>query len=182
MNIPTIEKINIPPGTLIASAFPRTHYADAYRARLPASSSRDIEQLTRMLFATTPQWIEALLRTRDRIVGVIGLKTAPEATKRDLEHIVFQPGSAFGLFKVFERADNEIMMGEDDSHLDFRVSVLLQQAGEADWLIVSTVVRFNNWLGRAYFLPVHPLHQLIVPAMMRSAIRKQMRRSLHSSA
>ena len=68
-----------------------------------------------------------------------------------------------------------ILLGEDDRHLDFRLSVLRQRGGTADWVVVSTVVRFNNWLGRAYFLPVRPLHQLIVPAILRSALRKQMR-------
>ena len=37
--------------------------------------------------------------------------------------------------------------------------------------MVSTIVRFNNWLGRLYFLPVRPIHRLIVPAMLRNGLR-----------
>ena len=38
--------------------------------------------------------------------------------------------------------------------------------------IVSTVVQFKSWLGRAYFLLVRPFHKLIVPAMLRTAYQR----------
>jgi hypothetical protein len=38
-------------------------------------------------------------------------------------------------------------------------------------VVVSTIVRFHNWLGRAYFVPVRPFHRLIVPAMIRYGLR-----------
>jgi hypothetical protein len=72
---------------------------------------------------------------------------------------------------VFDRRPDELLLGEDDRHLDFRVSVLLRDEGEAQWATVTTVVRFHNALGRAYFAVVRPFHQLIVPALMRRALR-----------
>lgn len=59
------------------------------------------------------------------------------------------------------------MLGEDDQHLDYRVSVRLEREQGKCWVVVSTVVKFNNGLGRAYFVPVRPVHKIIVPAMMR---------------
>jgi hypothetical protein len=50
--------------------------------------------------------------------------------------------------------------------------VLLQHDQGAVWAVVSTVVRFNHWFERVYFLPVRPFHRLIVPAMMRSGLRR----------
>jgi phytoene dehydrogenase-like protein len=173
MNVLTIEKIAIPRGTLVASVFPRTDYADAYRAKLPAGAPRDIDAITRASFSAAPRWVHALMALRDRIVSVIGLKTSGKG-ERNLENLTFEPGASFGVFRVFARNADEILLGEDDRHLDFRVSVLRQTEDATDWVVVSTVVRFNNWLGRAYFLPVRLFHRLIVPAMIRSAIRKQM--------
>jgi Protein of unknown function (DUF2867) len=72
-----------------------------------------------------------------------------------------------GVFKVLDRQDDEILLGEDDRHLNFRASVQLKREAEKCWAIVSTVVQFNNWLGHAYFVPVRPIHKIIVLAMMR---------------
>jgi Protein of unknown function (DUF2867) len=106
--------------------------------------------------------------------GLVGLKIAPRNARIDLAHASLQPGESVGLFKVYQRSEDEILMGEDDRHLDFRVSVLLQVRHDERWAVITTVVRFNNWLGRVYFLPVRPLHRLIVPAMMRNAVRRLM--------
>jgi hypothetical protein len=176
-----IEHISIPRDSLIASVFPRFDYADAYRVRLPPGAPTDIETLTRMALGTAPRWVHALMALRDRIVGVVGLKTSPR-NQGDLARTPLEPGAAFGIFRVFARSADEILLGEDDRHLDFRVSVLRQSDGTANWAIVSTVVRFNNWLGRAYFLPVRPLHRVIVPAMMRSALQRHAYGSTHSGA
>jgi hypothetical protein len=111
------------------------------------------------------------MRLRDRLVGIIGLKTASRLVRRDLGHDTLQVGDRLGIFKVFDRRSDELLLGEDDRHLDFRVSVLVKNDGSADWAIISTVVRFNSWLGRAYFLPVRQFHKLIVPAMLRNAYR-----------
>ena len=176
-----VEPISIPRDSLIAGVFPRIDYADAYRVRLPPGAPSDVERLTRIAIAATPGWIHALMDLRDRIVRVAGLKTTPhqhgEAAQTPL-----QPGAALGIFRVIARSADELLLGEDDRHLDFRLSVLRQSAGAADWAIVSTVVRFNSWLGRAYFLPVRPMHRLIVPAIMRSALRRHTRSSAHSGA
>lgn len=164
-----VEQIDIPRDSLIASVFPQVDYADAYRVRLPPGAPSDIETLTRLALGATPGWIHALMALRDRIARIAGLKTTPH-DQGEPARAPLQPGSALGIFRVFARSADELLLGEDDRHLDFRLSVLRQSDGAADWVIVSTVVRFNNWLGRAYFLPVRPLHQLIVPALMRSAL------------
>jgi hypothetical protein len=176
-----VERVSIPRGSLISSVFPQFDYADAYRIRLPASGPSDIDALVRVALGAAPRWACALMALRDRVVRIVGLKTTPSG-ERDCAPTSFQPGARCGIFRVFARSADEILLGEDDRHLDFRLSVLRQRGGAADWAVVSTVVRFNNWLGRAYFLPVRPLHQLIVPAILRSALRKQMRGSMHSGA
>ena len=165
-----VEQVAVPAATLAAGAFAHADYADAYRVRLPDGGPRDLDALVRATFAAVPGWVRALMRLRDGIVSVIGLKTARAGVR--LDRVALQPGASLGIFRVFARSADEILLGEDDRHLDFRVGVLLQREREIDWVVVSTVVRFNSWLGRAYFLPVRPLHRLIVPAMLRSALRR----------
>lgn len=172
MRQPSVQKVDLPAQTLAARAFERPDYADAYRVRLPDGVPNDLDALARAALTSTPRWVALLMRLRDRLAGIIGLKTTGQVSRRDTSQATLQVGDQLGIFKIFERRADELLLGEDDRHLDFRVSVLLQHDGSADWAIVSTVVRFNNWLGRAYFLPVRQFHKLIVPAMLRNAYRR----------
>ncbi|HJV20387.1 MAG TPA: DUF2867 domain-containing protein, partial [Sediminibacterium sp.] len=65
-------------------------------------------------------------------------------------------------------------LGEDDKHLNFRVSLLINRQSdycENKKIIISTTVKFNNWFGRLYFLLVRPFHKLIVPIMLKGIIK-----------
>jgi hypothetical protein len=72
---------------------------------------------------------------------------------------------------VVARDEQEILLDEDDCHLDFRLSLRLEPMGPRHRLTVSTAVHFHGRAGRLYFLPVGPLHRVIVPAMMRRMTR-----------
>ena len=102
---------------------------------------------------------------RDGTVGRFGLKTAAGLRRSSADRI--------GLFRIYERSQREIVLGEDDSHLDFRVSVLTCSrplAGEsANFIVVSTVVHCHNLLGRCYIALIAPFHRLIVKAGLRRA-------------
>lgn len=108
---------------------------------------------------------------------MLGLKTAGEPSGRDKELEAFkcEPGEQIGLFKVFDKTDTEVVLGEDDKHLDFRVSLFLEQQDPnfpGKHLTISTTVRFNNWFGKVYFIPVRPFHKLIVPVMLKGILHK----------
>jgi hypothetical protein len=160
-----VEKVDVPQPSRIAGALTPVDYADAYRVALPADFPPGVVAFARRLFDSRPAWVDGLMSTRDLAVAFLGLKTAPRSAAGVA---TFEPGSKLGLFRVFERTEREILLGQDDKHLDFRLSLLLDGSGHA---IVTTVVKFNRLLGRAYFAPVRPLHRLIVPAMMRAAVR-----------
>jgi hypothetical protein len=172
MRQPNVQIVELPTGTLVARAFPHVDYADAYRVRLPAGVPNDLDSVARATLGAAPGWVTLLMWLRDRIVSTIGLKTSPRSAQRDRGQAMLQVGDTLGIFRVFDRSADELLLGEDDRHLDFRLSVLVRNDGSADWAFVSTIVRFNSWLGRAYFLPVRQFHKLIVPAMIRSAYQR----------
>lgn len=160
-----IEEVSIPNQSLVFCAFEHMDYADAYTIKLTASAPQSVDMLTQAIFSQMPNWIWMLLRLRDYLVRPLGLKTS-QAAKPDITPAPLQPGMKVGIFEVWDRTSNEILMGEDDNHLDYRVSVYLKHDAGSAWVVVSTVVRFNNWLGKIYFLPVQPIHRRIVPALM----------------
>ncbi len=165
MHMSRVTEVELPPDSLIARAFDRVDYADAFHIALPVDD-RGVDDVLRASFAAMPGWMSGLLRARDAAMRPFGLRPAGGAGARVPER--FEVGDAMGLFRVHARSEREIVVGEDDRHLDFRASFLRES--ERD-LVVSTVVAYRNALGRAYFAVVGPGHRVIVPALMRATAR-----------
>ena len=162
LTIPT--PVTIPVHSGIAHAYPSVQLADAYAIALPAGASTDPEVLARFMFAHQPAWIGRLMRVRDTIVSWFGLKTGRHLAALAID----APTRRVGIFKIYSVDDTEIVVGEDDTHLDFRVSVL-RSRGPAPQLTVSTVVHCHNRLGRVYLLAIAPFHRMVVKASLRRA-------------
>ncbi|MDR3327959.1 MAG: DUF2867 domain-containing protein [Prevotellaceae bacterium] len=148
-------KLNkIPDKSAISNGFETVDYCDSYRIIYPADKS--IEQITNELFKL-PDWVTLLLKTRDSIVGIFGLKTGKD--REDGQR----------LFPIIEQNKNELVMGENDSHLNFRVSVLIDR--ENAFVYVTTLVHYNNIWGKLYFMPVKPFHKIIMKSLIKSNLK-----------
>ncbi|MFK8054781.1 MAG: DUF2867 domain-containing protein [Saprospiraceae bacterium] len=165
VKLPTVSSLS---GTLY-------HYADSYEGHYldeeDCISSKDI---AKAFFSYSPEWAEKLFDLRNRIVGIVGLKTPDKSLNRkeQLEQFACEPDERLGLFKVFSRSEDEVIIGEDDKHLNFRVSLLKEPTSTlaVKRLTISTTVYYHNAFGRLYFLPVQPFHKLIVPKMLEGMI------------
>ncbi|PJJ61219.1 DUF2867 domain-containing protein [Hymenobacter chitinivorans] len=157
------------PGRSALAATP-AHYTDAYRVVLPAHAPQEAPAVAQWLFGPGPAWVGGLMRLRDWLVRPFGLRTFPAAT-RPAPGTPLTTGGQLGPFRVFDVSPGEIILGQNDRHLDFRVSVLVEEAGPA--AVVTTVVQFHNWFGRAYFTLIKPFHHLVVPALLRRAAGRQ---------
>jgi Protein of unknown function (DUF2867) len=82
----------------------------------------------------------------------------------------FAVGERVGLFAVQAIFANELILGLDDKHLNFRVSVLRSAQDGIEKVTVSTVVELNNLLGRAYLFVIKPFHKLIVRSILQNAL------------
>jgi hypothetical protein len=166
-----VRAVPVPAGSLVATAFAITNYADAYAIDLPDGGAFDVDTLTRLIATSAPRWAEQLMWLRNRIVSVFGLRT-PDALVPTLSTAPLQPGDTAGIFEVLARSDDEILFGGDDRHLDFRGSMLLQRDAARCQAILSTVVHYNNWTGRVYFFFIRPFHRLIVSSLLRNLGRR----------
>ena len=73
-----------------------------------------------------------------------------------------------GIFTLLSNTDEEALLGDSDKHPDVVLSVY-KHAPDAQGLralSTTTVVHVHNLLGRAYMLPVTPMHRLIAPAVL----------------
>jgi len=155
----------IPRASRIQQAYASTDLADAYEISLPAGATSDPTSLARCIFSNQPAWVLMLMQVRDWAVRGLGLKTAGGLRKSKDNRI--------GIFKIYEAHESEIIVGEDDKHLDFRVSVLhrvgTSQNRNAASVVVSTVVHCHNRLGRLYIAAIAPFHRRVVKALLHRA-------------
>jgi hypothetical protein len=165
-----VAAVSLPPESRVTMQYAKVDPADAYSIELPAGTSKDPEVLARFIFSQLPPWMRVLMKMRDTVGAGFGLKTARQLTRADAaDH-----ENRVGIFKVYSREPAEIILGEDDKHLDFRLSVLSSDAGSSPGrqrLILSTVVHCHNRLGRIYLFIIAPFHRLLVKSSMRHAAR-----------
>jgi hypothetical protein len=127
---------------------------------IEGQTSYSAKELACMIFEEQPGWIRFLMDLRNRIVSPLGLKTGHEKVFQldDAANSDQSNDSTVGLFQIFQQSEDEILLGADDWHLDFRVSIqkLQGQVQLASW------VRPHNWIGQAYLMLIMPFHHLIV--------------------
>ena len=187
---PEVRKVAIRLHTgMIRGLLSRIDYQDTFEAELPQGCTLPLHVLAHHMFAHSPKAVERLMRLRDMIVGPLGLKTADKAAHtrgtyaQDGESgkagdTLPEPaiGDRLGIFRLVHKEENLLLFKESDTHLDFVLALERVTGNETehrtDRLRLSTCVRFNNTLGRAYFLVVRPFHERIVPMCMREGLER----------
>lgn len=104
---------------------------------------------------TMPGWTKALMNLRNTLMKPFGLKTESSET-----------GDG-AIFPVEYEGEDELIIGTDDRHLDFRIC-LMQKDGR---LHMATWVHRNNAFGTAYLALIKPFHVLIARNTMRRIAR-----------
>ena len=162
-----VMPVSLPPESGIARVYESPNLADAYSIELPPGALAEPELLARFIFSHQPRWVSTLTAIRDSLVGGLGLKTARQLTSLGAE----SKTGRLGIFKIYGTSSNEVVLGEDDKHLDFRLSVLCSHQAPRGkrYLTLSTVVHCHNRLGRLYILVIAPFHRLVVQSSLRRA-------------
>jgi hypothetical protein len=160
----TVRSDKIPDSSIISNGFGRTDYCDSYR--IARQTDETVDEITSQIF-NVPQWVAGLMKIRNSLVKIFGLKAGKNGKAN--EAACYPTGSKAGYFTVMERGADEIVMGEDDRHLCFSASVLVDR--EQSFIYLTTIVRFHNVWGRIYFLPVKPFHRLIVKSLLKRQAR-----------
>jgi hypothetical protein len=163
-----VKQVALPSQSAVATAFKSVNLADAFSIQLPSDASIDPDVLARFIFSVQPSWIGALMNARDAIVAGLGLKTAKHLATLSSDATV----PRISIFRVFGTSETEVVLGENDKHLDFRVSILCTPGSRPDTgnqLTMSTVVHCHNLLGRTYLSVIAPFHRQVVKASLRSA-------------
>jgi hypothetical protein len=162
LRVPVTRRPDVLDADSIArGALPAVDYLDVYGTTVEEGASLD-DVAHRVLAGRPP----SLMRLRDALVRPFGLKVSPKGPRQRPSFVV---GERLGIFTLFARTKDEMLLGEDDRHLDFRVCLRVREGGQAT---LATLVRFRNVWGRAYFTLVRPFHALVVKHMLGRASRQ----------
>src|SRR4029077_6783776 len=171
--------VPVPSDSVLAPLYVRADLLDAFAIHLPAGASDDLEVLARVLFERQAggvralTWggeagvIRALTWLRYAMMATVGFKSC-----RAIGAAAAARGSVIGYFPLLSKSARELVVGEDDRHLDFRVANLLRTgAAGGRELVVVTVVHCHNRLGRTYLAVIAPFHRTILRANLERAVR-----------
>ena len=126
----------------------------------------NLNEISNIIFNTTPKWITSLFKIRNKMVKLIGLKyTKPTNYNTD-----YKVGGYVSFFKIFYISDDEIILGANDKHLNFR-AVINNTKAEINNIKVTTLVEYNNVKGKIYMSLIKPFHRLVVMKMVSQAFK-----------
>ena len=158
--------VPVPSDSVLAPLYVGADLLDAFAIHLPAGAN-DLEVLARAGFERPAGWIRALTRVRDAVMATVGVKSS-----RAIGAAAAARGPVIGYFPLLSKSAGELVVGEDDRHLDFRVAILLRTgAAGGRELVVVTVVHCHNRLGRTYLAVIAPFHRAIARANLEQAAR-----------
>lgn len=126
-------------------------YVDSYSATVADGSPMTADVLFERMFIQLPPFVLQMLKLRDVLVKPFGLKTGVTFRER-----------------IIERDEEEIIIGAQDKHLSFWVSVYCTKPNNSpQTTAITTVVKYHNFMGKCYFAAIKPFHKFIVRRLFR---------------
>lgn len=163
---PTVTEQPPPIQSRLADWYEHADLVDSFAVQFPEGAYTNIRAIGQAILGQPAPWFRALLSIRDGIVRPFGLQTSADLRAANAE------GDRIDFFPILSADENELILGENDKHLDFRMSLLLQKAADgSDLVFATTVVRCNNRLGRVYLAAIRPLHRLVVRSSLHRAAK-----------
>ncbi len=137
-----VTKTSLPASSNLHSHFESSDFLDCYcvESELSARAAAEVA-------FDPPAWAAALMKLRNLLVSPWGLTTA---ISEDIE--------SAGMFPIDIESEDELILGFDDKHLNFRISVMQKE----QHVYLATWVHPNNIGGRLYLAAILPFHILIV--------------------
>ncbi|WP_347070131.1 DUF2867 domain-containing protein [Flavobacterium sp. WV_118_3] len=158
-----VIEVTYMPGEKVLSNLTRIDFSDTFATTNHINS---ITEITQLIFGRSPKWIRALFAVRNFIVRFIGLKNNKPADYK----VGFEIGHYIGFFRIFSITENEMLLGADDTHLNFRAVITNSQTPLYN-IKVTTLVSYNNRKGRIYMQFIKPFHRMVVKNMVRQAYK-----------
>ncbi len=154
---------SIPTTPGIHQALPKVDFSDCFAT---TNKSDSLETIAHLIFNNPPAWVKALYALRNALAGLVRLKHRMPTDY----HTRYEPGGYIGFFRIFLIDERELIMGLNDKHLNFRVSIF-DSTQEKYNIKVTTLVEYNNSMGKVYMSIIRPFHVMVVKSMVKKAYK-----------
>jgi hypothetical protein len=155
--------------SLIINHCKNPDYFDSFSYTFISKKKIELEDVIRLIIFEDPAWIRFLFKLRNILVKPFKLKTG-SLNKNQEENklkISLETGKNISLFTIINQNDEEILLELTDSHLDAWLSNQIIRINEQTTISLSTAVKFNNLIGKAYFFIIKPFHKLIIKSKLK---------------
>lgn len=113
-------------------------YSDSVSKKIKPAEQLTPDSIFEDMFCHLPKFVDWLMKMRNALVKPLGL----------------QGGSGFRNL-ISERSDEEIILSKNDKHLSFWVGIYCSHPESCrQEATVTTVVKFNNFVGKLYFIGI----------------------------
>lgn len=159
-----VTKVEVPSQSLLTSTLTSASFYDAYQVQNSKPERSPLQIWLDVINQPAPL-VEVAMNIRNKVVSLFGLKTGDVAGLRNTTKLAvdYKVGERIGIFLIYNISEQELVMGEDDKHLDVRLS--LYKSEDGNQATISTVVHINNFLGRVYMFFITPAHRIIARYM-----------------
>ncbi len=157
-----MKPIEVKPDARFETIMPKHDFADSYQVTVNAPNL-DAMRAAQAMFEHPPAWVKNLLSVRNHLVKWFGLKTAALRMDNSASKTV-------GSFPLISESPEEVLLGFDDKHLNFIISLQVTALDQNNKQVkITTVVRTHNLFGRVYLATIMPFHKLISQTMLARA-------------
>lgn len=164
MSMTTVTKVQVPAQSLLTATLATASFYDAYQVENTKPDRSPLQIWLDVINQPAP-WVEGAMNLRNKVVALFGLKTGDVAGMRNTTKLAadYKVGDRIGIFLIYNISEHELVMGEDDKHLDVRLS--LYKSVDSTYATISTIVHINNFLGCVYMFFITPPHRIIAKYM-----------------
>tara|TARA_R110002094_G_scaffold221063_1_gene194506 strand:+ start:676 stop:1194 length:519 start_codon:yes stop_codon:yes gene_type:complete len=160
----TVKETELPSDSGLHALYRPGDFLDCYSVVL-SPPDPPLAEILQYLLIEMPGWARMLMRIRDGIVRVFGIRTSQDFPQDNRFRRVLTVGDHVGFMEVRAITETEIILGQDDRHLDFRVTIY-REPGTGGQVSLATLVHRHNWIGRLYLALIMPFHILIVKSRL----------------
>jgi len=169
-----VKKAKILEDELVHPYVPDMDHVDAYACDFECAHEVTADDLQIAFWTDFPPVVTKLFKLRDWLVKPFGVQTGggSQKEKEELTEAIKQ-GGEFRFFSVVAKSAHETMLELEDKHLrcfvSLKVTALDENRKNAK---ATTLVKFHNAFGRAYFFVIRPFHRLVVGTSMKHVLGK----------
>ncbi|NTS43492.1 DUF2867 domain-containing protein [Flavisolibacter sp. BT320] len=172
----TTLSFTLPDQSFLYNTLQRCHYIDRSEAGFGDKEDRvQITDAVQAFFSAKPGWLSPFLLAGNKVIALLGLTSSfAGVTEKENWWYDARAGKFISFpLQLFSHSADEIVLGSDGRHFSFRVSFFLQKPADSSnqkRLAITTMVQYNSARGRFSFLPLQPLHKLVVNAFLKNAV------------